>query len=94
MALAAYRSLIRSAKLAFHSDTTVLTAAILESRKGFETNRSAAADAAQELIKNAHEIADVLRKNVVQGRKAAEDENMYRMYPQRGRRGKGGGGGS
>ncbi|KAF8539744.1 hypothetical protein BDD12DRAFT_836726 [Trichophaea hybrida] len=80
MALHAYRTLLRSAKLAFAGDTPVLSAAITESRKGFEANRYASANAAKDLIKGAHEIADVLRKNVVQGRKVQEEEEGKGVY--------------
>lgn len=78
MALAAYRALLRSAKLAFAGDARTLAAALEESRRGFETNRGAPAGAAAGLVQDAHEVAQVLRRNVVQGRLAGEDQLTYR----------------
>ena len=79
MALAAYRALLRSAKLAFAGDARTLGAALEESRRGFETNRGAPAGDAAGLVRDAHEIAQVLRRNVVQGRLAGEDQLTYRL---------------
>lgn len=51
-------------------DGYVLNAALTETRRGFEVHRGAAAgsEEAQALIKEAHDIAKILRTNVVQGK--------------------------
>jgi complex III assembly factor LYRM7 len=75
-ALTAYRALIRSARIAFHQDTEVLTAALASTRAGFEENRFATATEAEEQIKHAHDVATFLRQNVVQGQ-LDEDSGKY-----------------
>ncbi|TGZ85292.1 hypothetical protein EX30DRAFT_368389 [Ascodesmis nigricans] len=69
MALAAYRAIIRSAKIAFQGDSQTLTAALASTRAGFEQNRTLPAADIPAAINDAHEIAGFLRKNLVQGQR-------------------------
>ncbi|KAK3203311.1 hypothetical protein GRF29_112g819227 [Pseudopithomyces chartarum] len=80
MALEAYRNLLRSARIAFRGDTRMLSAARLEARKHFETNRGLAAgsDEYTKQVAHAQEVAKFLRENVVQGQ-AADAEANYRL---------------
>ncbi|KAI2619832.1 hypothetical protein GGS26DRAFT_595235 [Hypomontagnella submonticulosa] len=74
MALPAYRSLFRAARLAFHGDERVYNAARNSIREGFRANASLE-PANPELpgaIKHAEEVAAILRQNVVQGKKEGE----------------------
>ncbi|KAI5778907.1 hypothetical protein EDC01DRAFT_790728 [Geopyxis carbonaria] len=81
MALAAYRALIRSSRIAFQGDAPLLTAALTESRLGFELNREIAdPTAAEELVAHARQIADVLRTNVIQGKRKGEEEFELRIH--------------
>ncbi|KAH0605369.1 uncharacterized protein H6S33_004591 [Morchella sextelata] len=84
MALAAYRHLLRAARTAFEGDTSVLTAASSAARQGFETNRDLPrdSDVAQELVKNAEEVATMLRKNVVQGRLNGDGRYELRIHDE------------
>ncbi|KAL7276736.1 Mitochondrial zinc maintenance protein 1, mitochondrial [Rhizina undulata] len=79
MALAAYRGIIRAAKIAFHEDGYMMNAAFIETRRGFENGRSVppGSKEAEKLIQNAFDIAKVLRTNVVQGR--MDDEGKYKL---------------
>jgi len=79
MALATYRALIRAARIAFEGDKATLTAALRETRTGFESHRTTPAEEAQNLIQNAQEIAHVLRANVVQGRRIAGEEDRFQL---------------
>ncbi|KAI0020028.1 hypothetical protein F4780DRAFT_779951 [Xylariomycetidae sp. FL0641] len=76
MALPAYRHLLRAARIAFQGDARVLSAATASIREGFRTN--AALDpsdpAVPGAIQHAEEVAQILRQNIVQGQKAAEDD--------------------
>lgn len=60
-------------------DNYVLNAALTEARRGFEVNRGLdiAGQEAQALIKNAQEVAKILRTNVVQGK--LNDDGRYSM---------------
>ncbi|KAL0638338.1 Mitochondrial zinc maintenance protein 1, mitochondrial [Maublancomyces gigas] len=79
MALAAYRGLLRAARTAFQGDNYVLNAALTEARRGFEVNRDLdiAGQETQVLIKNAQEVAKMLRTNVVQGK--LNDSGRYKL---------------
>ncbi|KAF1365495.1 mitochondrial zinc maintenance protein 1, mitochondrial [Lizonia empirigonia] len=69
MALVAYRNLLRSARIAFQGDATVLSAARIEVRKKFESNRhlQTGSEEFQKQIAHADEVAKFLKQNVVQG---------------------------
>ncbi|KAJ4349754.1 Mitochondrial zinc maintenance protein 1, mitochondrial [Didymosphaeria variabile] len=81
MAIAAYRNLLRSARIAFRGDTRMLSAARLEARKNFENNRGLATESEEytRSIAHAEEVAKFLRENVVQGQ-ATETEGSYSMF--------------
>ncbi|RKF65973.1 Mitochondrial zinc maintenance protein 1, mitochondrial [Golovinomyces cichoracearum] len=75
MALAAYRHLLRSTRIAFQGDTPVLLASRHQARTAFEKNSSLSSSSTEckEAIKHALEVSQILRQNVVQGRKLDED---------------------
>ncbi|KAI1399256.1 hypothetical protein F4819DRAFT_488765 [Hypoxylon fuscum] len=78
MALPAYRSLLRAARIAFQGDERVFTAAKDSARTAFLVN-AAMEPTNPELpnaIKHAEEVAAILRQNVVQGKKEGE---LYRL---------------
>lgn len=60
-------------------DEYVLNAALTEARRGFEVNRDldTGSEEAQALVKNAQEVAKILRTNVVQGK--LNDDGRYSM---------------
>lgn len=76
MALAAYRHLLRSTRIAFQGDSRVLHAARHTARENFNEHRSLAPSSAEAetWIAHAEEIALVLRRNVVQGERVDETE--------------------
>ncbi|KAF9740333.1 Mitochondrial zinc maintenance protein 1, mitochondrial [Paraphaeosphaeria minitans] len=80
MAIAAYRNLLRSTRIAFRGDTRILSAARLEVRKNFENNRSLATGSEEysKQITHAEEVAKFLRENVVQG-EAMDTEGSYKL---------------
>ncbi|KAF2133122.1 mitochondrial zinc maintenance protein 1, mitochondrial [Dothidotthia symphoricarpi CBS 119687] len=80
MALVAYRSLLRSARIAFQGDLNMLSAARAEARKNFEQNRSLAAGSTELSAQVAHaqEVAKFLRENVVQGQ-ATDKQGNYKL---------------
>ncbi|KAF3011163.1 Mitochondrial zinc maintenance protein 1, mitochondrial [Curvularia kusanoi] len=82
MALVAYRNLLRSARIAFQGDMNVLSAARVEVRKNFETNRSlqTGSDELQKEIARANEVAKFLRENVVQGEATEGDNYKIRIH--------------
>ncbi|KAL1977794.1 hypothetical protein VTN31DRAFT_653 [Thermomyces dupontii] len=73
-AISAYRQLLRATRIAFKDDYRTLFAARAEARKHFEQNRNAGVDAPMK-INDALEAADMLRRNIVQGVRDAEDES-------------------
>ncbi|KAI9736355.1 MAG: Mitochondrial zinc maintenance protein 1, mitochondrial [Cirrosporium novae-zelandiae] len=82
-ALSAYRAILRSARIAFQGDAPVLLAARAKARESFEQYRSLApsGDEAKKQIEHANEVADILRRNIVQGVKAGgEQEERYRGF--------------
>jgi len=80
MALAAYRHLLRSARLAFQGDLPLLHAAQQEARTHFQKNASLLPSdpAVAPAIKHAEEVAQILRQNVVQG-KLEESTEAYKL---------------
>ncbi|RDW66857.1 hypothetical protein BP5796_09606 [Coleophoma crateriformis] len=94
MALQAYRHVLRSARIAFEGkyllepetapqdkrDLPLLTAAKKEARSGFLKNASMAPGDPQlaAAITHAEEVARILKENIVQGKKKA-DEDMYKL---------------
>ncbi|KAG5915542.1 Mitochondrial zinc maintenance protein 1, mitochondrial [Claviceps capensis] len=81
MALAAYRNLMRAARLAFEGDAPVLLAAKQSIRTQFrqQANLGPSEQTTQDSIKHAQEVAQFLRANVVQGKKIDGEDNMYRL---------------
>ncbi|KAI9841103.1 MAG: Mitochondrial zinc maintenance protein 1, mitochondrial [Sclerophora amabilis] len=81
MALAAYRHLLRAMRIAFQGDVRVLSNARLEAREKFETNGTLAADSqqAEESIKLAEDVARLLRHNIVQGQRAEDGKENYKL---------------
>ncbi|KAG5964570.1 Mitochondrial zinc maintenance protein 1, mitochondrial [Claviceps cyperi] len=81
MASAAYRNLMRAARLAFEGDTPALIAAKQSIRTRFRqhANLSPREQTAKDFIKHAQEVAQFLRANVVQGKKIEGKDNMYRL---------------
>jgi len=83
MALAAYRRLLRSTRIAFEGDTHLLHAARSQAREGFNNLRSAKAesDEAAKGIAHAEEVAKLLRHNIVQGQKVeGKDALQLRIH--------------
>jgi complex III assembly factor LYRM7 len=80
MALAAYRHLLRATRVAFNGDIQLLHASRSQARQGFEDNRSmeSASTEAGKAIEHAEGVAEILRTNVVQGRKG--DGDSYSGY--------------
>ncbi|KAK2760004.1 Mitochondrial zinc maintenance protein 1, mitochondrial [Arachnomyces sp. PD_36] len=76
-AISAYRNLLRATRIAFQGDNHMLHAARSETRKHFDQNRSVGVDTPLH-IQHAVETADILRHNVVQGRKE-EGEGKYEL---------------
>jgi len=100
MALAAYRHVLRSTRIAFqgtlshkagveHStlthaagDSRILSAARIEARSKFDSNRSLSPDSPGK-ISEAEEVAIILRRNIVQGQQVKGTggrDQKYRMY--------------
>ena len=81
MALAAYRHLLRAARVAFQGDVQLLQASQSQARQGFQDKRSLdpSSEEANEAIKHAEGVAEILRTNVVQGRRA-DGEHSYSEY--------------
>ncbi|KAJ9649744.1 Mitochondrial zinc maintenance protein 1, mitochondrial [Coniosporium tulheliwenetii] len=81
MALAAYRHLLRSTRIAFQGDSFRLMSARHAARDGFEQNRSLSPSSsdASNAVSHAEEVAKILRENVVQGQAMQEagDEQYY-----------------
>ncbi|KAL6718274.1 Mitochondrial zinc maintenance protein 1, mitochondrial [Lecanora helva] len=83
MALAAYRHVLQSFRIAFRDDARMLSAARVEARFKFESSRSLDSDSLE--VKNkvaeAEEVARILRQNLVQGQQlkgAEEGEQTFR----------------
>ncbi|KAJ5885388.1 Mitochondrial zinc maintenance protein 1 [Penicillium taxi] len=72
-ALSAYRQVLRSTRIAFHNDHRVFLAARQEARRNFDENRRVGIDNGMQ-INHAIEVANILRHNIVQGAREAENE--------------------
>ncbi|KIN08087.1 hypothetical protein OIDMADRAFT_22915 [Oidiodendron maius Zn] len=79
MALQAYRHLLRSTGIAFAGDARLLHAARVEARKAFQQNTALSPDSPETAAAVAHaeEVAQILKENVVQGKK--EGDNLYKL---------------
>ncbi|KAJ0422652.1 mitochondrial zinc maintenance protein 1, mitochondrial [Aspergillus carlsbadensis] len=73
-ALSAYRQILRATRIAFQNDSRVLLASRQEARQNFEKHRRLGIDTPMQ-INHAIEVASILRHNIVQGARSAEDEN-------------------
>lgn len=83
MAIPAYRSLFRAARLAFEGDERMLTAARSQIRAGFREKAALApTDPTLPLaVRHAELVAGFLRSNVVQGKREGDGET-YSTYIQ------------
>ncbi|KAH6884069.1 hypothetical protein B0T10DRAFT_564655 [Thelonectria olida] len=79
LALSAYRSLWRSARIAFQGDALILAAAQLQIRNEFRQKASLDDAGIPAAIQHAQEVARVLRENVVQGKQSAESQDTYKL---------------
>jgi complex III assembly factor LYRM7 len=81
MALAAYRHLLRATRIAFQGDIQLLHASRSQARQGFQDNISLepSSTEASEKIQHAEGVAEVLRQNVVQGRKGDGDHSYSEL---------------
>lgn len=85
MAFAAYRSLFRATRLAFRDDRFLLNAARNQIRAEFRNAPPISQSRAEyeKRIKHAHEVASVLRANVVQGvREESGDAYKLRIHSE------------
>ncbi|CAG8948948.1 hypothetical protein HYFRA_00002075 [Hymenoscyphus fraxineus] len=82
MALAAYRHVLRSARLAFQGDLPILQAARLEARTAFEQKASLQPNdpAVGPAIAHAEEVAKILTENIVQGKNIGGDKYKLRIH--------------
>ncbi|KAF2398431.1 hypothetical protein EJ06DRAFT_497110 [Trichodelitschia bisporula] len=80
MALAAYRHVLRSARIAFQDDLSTLKAAQRAARDGFEKYRHESSDKAAEHIHHAEDVAKILRENIVQGRAVGDQHFKLRIH--------------
>ncbi|ETS84420.1 Mitochondrial zinc maintenance protein 1 [Pestalotiopsis fici W106-1] len=73
-AIAAYRHLLRAARIAFQGDQPILNAARAQIRTGFRENASLDPKSPEidGHIKHAEDVATILRENVVQGRRSGD----------------------
>jgi len=80
MALAAYRHLLRSTRVAFEGDYHLLHAARKQARDSFNSLRSlnASSEEATKGIVHAEEVARLLRHNIVQAQKV-EGKEAYQL---------------
>ncbi|KAL9062417.1 MAG: hypothetical protein Q9161_009815 [Pseudevernia consocians] len=82
MALAAYRHVLRSTRVAFQGDLRLLLAARVEARSKFDHNRflSPSSTEAEQKVLEAKEIARILRQNVVQGEQVTGSMGKEQRY--------------
>jgi len=82
MALAAYRHLLRSTRIAFQGDLPLLHAARQEARNGFQKNSAILVEdpALASAIAHAEEVAQILRQNVVQGKHDGDNKYKLRIH--------------
>ncbi|KAI5861002.1 hypothetical protein GGS23DRAFT_598884 [Durotheca rogersii] len=78
MALPAYRGLLRASRLAFQGDERLLAASRASIRAAFLENAALAPTdpAVPAAVQHARDVADILRQNVVQGKKEGD---RYRL---------------
>jgi complex III assembly factor LYRM7 len=76
MALPAYRALFRATRIAFANDTALLHSSRAQIREGFRSKRSldSGSPEVDAAVKHAEGVAEVLRVNVVQGKRMGEVE--------------------
>ncbi|KAH8590721.1 hypothetical protein B0O99DRAFT_520782 [Bisporella sp. PMI_857] len=81
MALAAYRSLLRSTRLAFAGDKPLLLAARAEARNSFRSNAGLSPSSSEyaAAVRHAEEVAQILKQNVVQGVRVQGEEDKYKL---------------
>ncbi|KAG6013899.1 Mitochondrial zinc maintenance protein 1, mitochondrial [Claviceps lovelessii] len=81
MALAAYRNLMRAARIAFQGDAPVLAAAQEQIRTVFrqQASLSPSGPSTADAIQHAQDVAQFLRANVVQGKRIEGEKDMYRL---------------
>ncbi|TID25150.1 mitochondrial zinc maintenance protein 1 [Venturia nashicola] len=81
MALAAYRNLLRSTRIAFQGDIPTLLSARTAVRDNFNKNRTLPSSSPEftEQIQYAQEVAKILRENLVQGRAVDGDGDRYKL---------------
>ncbi|GAB7346740.1 hypothetical protein MBLNU459_g1849t1 [Dothideomycetes sp. NU459] len=74
--LSAYRTVLRSTRIAFQDDIMTLQSSRQFARSSFDANRKAAPGSveAEQGIEHALGAAQILRENVVQGARASENE--------------------
>ncbi|KUI69144.1 Mitochondrial zinc maintenance protein 1, mitochondrial [Cytospora mali] len=82
MALQAYRHLLRATRITFAGDERVLIEARDRIRSGFREKASLSPTdpAVQPALQHAHELAEFLKANVVQGRNEGEDRYRLRIH--------------
>ncbi|PRT54616.1 Mitochondrial zinc maintenance protein 1, mitochondrial [Wickerhamiella sorbophila] len=74
----AYRGLIRAANLAFRNDAVALKAACDRIKSEYKVPSENEADLKRR-IQLAKDVAHILRSNVVQGVKASEEDEKYKL---------------
>jgi len=81
MALAAYRHVLRSTRIAFQGDARLLTAARHEARKNFNASSALTSGSPDAVagIAHAEDVAKILRQNVVQGEKVDGEGEKYKL---------------
>ncbi|PHH78747.1 hypothetical protein CDD80_6298 [Ophiocordyceps camponoti-rufipedis] len=74
-----YRDVLRAARIAFRGDDRVLTAAKQQIQHAFRQSSSLepSSQEAQKAIQHAKDVAQILRSNVVQGRREGPDKDTY-----------------
>jgi len=84
MALAAYRHVLRAARLAFQGDAPLLHAAQQQARAGFRQNASLSPDdpTVATAIEHAEGVARILRENIVQGKHIGENKYKLRIHEE------------
>ncbi|KAM0806032.1 mitochondrial zinc maintenance protein 1, mitochondrial [Usnea florida] len=85
MALAAYRHILRSTRVAFQGDLRILSAARVEARSKFDQHRllSPSSTEAEQKVLEAREVARILRQNVVQGEQITGPKDKGQRYQLR-----------
>ncbi|KAF1812805.1 hypothetical protein P152DRAFT_395925 [Eremomyces bilateralis CBS 781.70] len=81
MALAAYRHLLRAARIAFEGDAYRLTAARKAARDGFESSRALKPDSEEAVnnIVHAEAVSKFLMENLVQGKAMDGEAERYKL---------------